>query len=287
MFRKARLEKETVGRIVDLGIIRKEKATIESNIKALGKTMKYLRPASPYLQNEFSSLQERMAYLWIEEGSQLKYRAKYARVVRGPRLPREIIDKILSFVPSSNMLQQAPIFLSAHVDGLLHHAIFNPSLLIPHYTRKYRGGWALKVIAEQTFKLTLLDDVLLTESIQLHITAKEGSLKGLVRDFRLAGSLHRWKALVIYGKLSMDEFSTLFRPWPQCLEELAIDQCTPPSVTTSVIPLECDSLKTVWVRFNSFSNVFNSGIHSTFLAKLDIDCYSFPSSELSIHAIND
>lgn len=287
MLRIARLKKGTVGRIVDLDTIRNEKARIEPNFKALGRTMKSSRLASPYLQNEFSSLKKRVVYLGDEEGTQLRYRAKYAGLSHGPRLPKEIINKILSFVSSSNMLQPAPTFLSARVDGLLRHAALNPSLLAPYYTKNYRRGWRLALIAEQTFKLTLLDDALLMDSTQLHITAREDSLKDLVRDLRLSDTPRRLKALVIIGKLSMDEFTSLFQPFPPCLEELGIDYCAPLSSTTSVIPLECSSLKTIQIRLVSFSNFLNSGIQPTFLSKLDIDCYSYPPSELSIDAINN
>lgn len=144
-----------------------------------------------------------------------------------PRLPREIYERILSFVPSSNKLElQYPA--RVYVDGILSYVIFHPSLIFPYLPQlSPRKRWKLQEIAKQPIKHTILDNAPLTRSLELHAKVagvSNGSLKEFIHILQSTNTLHRLKSLYVSPDLRYIALRELTEVWPPNLEDLRVKQ---------------------------------------------------------------
>lgn len=264
-----RLSGHSKGRIVLLEVIRKEKLILKAQIEAVENQSEQTdRKLNPNQEERRSFLQRQWQYLELQETKQKDYRSKYAELCRGPRIPREVINRILSFIPSNNKLKFPDLPSMTRVifiDGLLPYAVLNPPLLLPYYERKLREDWTLADIARQEIKKTVLDEISLVTSIELRVEETHT----FTRDHHLLRYPHRWKKLLVRGTLRLEELFSAFRTSPSSLKELTmLDGCFQ---ATSTVPFEFKSLETVWIHSNYLTTFFNASVQFSFLSKLTLN----------------
>lgn len=243
--------------------------------------MKYLWPQVFRLHERFTFLQNQTEQLKKQEKEQMAHREKYARLVHGPRLSKEIIHGIISLIPTDNRLVFQDYNHRAYVDNILPHAVFNPHLLEPYYHReRYNAAWTLEDIAEQEMSLDLLDDAFLWNDITLRINLREAlynlddwyyldELEDFVEFLRLNKAPHRLRMVKVDGKLVVNDFIRAFKHCIPHLEELKLDECKIlEPISQNLTDLDCGSLKTVTVDFDSFPAFFSTGIQFISLSHL-------------------
>lgn len=189
-----------------------------------------------------------------------------------PKLPREVILGILSFIPSRNRLKPNPISAYMSVSGTPHLVIFSPHLLLPYFADQYQADWSLERIARAWLKLTVLSDAMLMGSLKLDIERfiEGSSLENLAIESRSIQTPRRCKIALDTLTFSIDTFAESFKSWHSCIQELRICYCT--LVTTDAIPIKCNLLKTVHVCFEALP-ILSSGIQLNSVTNLIIDCY--------------
>lgn len=207
---------------------------------------------------------------------------RYGGLTQGPRLPIEVIGRILTFVPSSNKLDfPARANLNIYVDGILHRAILDPSSLLPHYKDGPHKFWKLEDIASRSIKPSVLDDASLANSFDLRAVAASGiSIRNLIRVLQSTNTSHRLKSLEIELYLSFDTGDLLKAlTSTRSLEKLCIEG---PLRFNSSTPLqvECKALKILQVDFEGLPALFSSGIQLySSLTKLTLYCQCEYSSD--------
>lgn len=197
-----------------------------------------------------------------------------------PTLPPEIINKILSHVPTKNRLvwDGAP---KVYVAGLLPHAIYDPSLLPPHYhdhnTSIPRRKQTLKDIAKQKMSFSLLGEASLANQIELHVENCQDF--STLRPF-LTYPL-RWKKFEMEVCDPNENFAGLFQPCFSSLEELKIYRISTRMLHSIAFPRQKDTsshLKAAYLSFRLFQRFFNTGLLNS-ITSLElgyIDERSFP-----------
>lgn len=219
---------------------------------------------------------------------EMKRKARRAKRPRGPPLPLEIADRILSYIPTKNQLmwnEKQAGKPDVYVVGLLLHAIYNPSLLSPHFHYSSTSPRELKDIARGSIKRSLLEDASLADQFKLRIENCESfsSLRPFVTY------PHRWKRLEVKVQDPNEDFIELFEPCFSCLEELDI-RTVCRMMPGIVLPLQKDSrLKTANLSFNIFSCFFDTGILNfiTSLSLCDINESYFPDQNALKEALDN
>lgn len=147
---QASLEAKTFGRIVDFMAIKKEISHIEMILKESEKSVGFLWKTAPYLHKRVSASRERMDWLKRQEKEQEELRVAYKVFTSGRIIPEEIISMVFSHVPTKNELAwDTWSWASMRVEGLLTHAVLNPSLLLHHYRKEFNAEWTLEDIGKQ------------------------------------------------------------------------------------------------------------------------------------------
>lgn len=257
------LESKTFGRVIDLFAIKDEICRLESLLTEAENSFGYFWRTALYLQEMMLTAQKGMKWLKRQETEQQMLRLKRAC---GP-VALDITDRILSLVPTWNTLtwngQQM-----VHVDGLLPHAIYNPSLLLPYYQRSFNSEWTLGKIAKQEMKWTLLEETTLENQIKLSIRGTipfPDTIKSLMKY------PHRWKCLDIL----FEKADTVIDMFGFCLnrvEELYVFSMSGRGLDPSGVipPSEGTQLKSARLQFDDFSGFFNSGfLYSITSLRLD------------------
>lgn len=213
--------------------------------------MSHIIRTTDYLRNRLSALENRMQCLEEKEQEQMAHRKKYSKISRGPSLPREVIQKILSHVPTRNYFKVEHLG-ELYVDGILPHVVFNPSSLLPYVPQivlKY--NW-LQDIANESINLTVLDDVSLVNTLELRaVTVRTSSVSKFIRLIRSTRAFHRLKSLNIQisGSIDLDELVLM---WPPQLEDLSISCSQMISKNTTSYPFGCSPLKALEVAYDYF-----------------------------------
>lgn len=153
-----------------------------------------------------------------------KLQARLKVYPNGPRLPIEVGERIVSFVPPHNKLE-----LSCsgwvYVDGILPYAVFHLSLLLPHLPTPFRTWWTLDDIAHKTIKKTIFRDPSFANSLKLSANALDVPLKYVIPEIQSAGAFHLLRNLKfevsIYRSFTQD-IGELAGFWPPYLEKLCI-----------------------------------------------------------------
>lgn len=207
--------------------------------------MSHLVRTTNYLQDRVSALESRMQYLEKEEKEQTANREKYARLVHGPRLPREVIQHVVTFVPAFNKLECEG---DVYVDGILLRAIFNPSSLLPYYIKDLNGNEAkhtrLQDVATGIIKISVLDDPSFVNSLELRAQTEAGGFKALIQVLQPTKAFHQLKSLSIQISESFD-FDELLSAWPPQLQELSIPGDNLIFNNSSPFQVNCGSLRTL------------------------------------------
>lgn len=258
------LEAKTSGRVIDLIAIRREISHLELILKESEKLFGFFRQTAHYLYERELAARKRMEWLKIQQKAQKELRIAFEAFSRGPTLPREIINTVLGHVPAINRLPGRWGLLGipdVYIIGLLLPAVYNPSLLLPHYKECFNSKWTLEDIGKQEVKQTVLEDPLLINHIKLHDVTSSRHNISVLRP--LVNHTLRWKRLSNkLSSFSMEEFIDFVKPCLQHLEELAVYTT---SVTSSgaITPLNSSSLHTVYLSLNIFSDFLDSGILNT------------------------
>lgn len=250
-----------MGCIVHLPEIRRQLSDVEPSLKAAKDIMGHVWRTVDYLTERISSLEDRKHHLEKLENEQTAHREKYTRLVRGSRIPRKTIQSIVSFVPSHNKLELKE---EVCVDGILPHAVFNPSSILPYLdapNHAYDGGskvrhGGLEDIANRRIDVSVLNDESLANSLELRAEIYSSPLENVIQVLRRNKALHRLKSLTVrepeYDTFVLDE---LMLAWPPLLEELCIpsealiDKKFPP------LQVDYDSLKVLGVGYGHFQVV--------------------------------
>lgn len=205
---------------------------------------------------------------------------------RGPVLPKEIVDVVLTHIPTNNKLiwEGKP---EVYVDGLLPHAIYDVSSLLPYYGEEFSTKWTLRDIARQNVKQAVLEDESLTSNIKLRSRPDYNDFSALRP---LMEYPHQWRKLVVpVQQFVMDDFMNVFRPCLSRVEELHVSAYSITSLGT-VVPLEGrPCVKTAGLSLNTYSDFFNSGILNsiTSLTVDNINAYHFLNHDAFKKALND
>lgn len=258
---QASLEAKTFGRIIDFMAIKKEISHIEMILKESEKSVGFLWKTAPYLHKRVSASRERMDWLKRQEKEQEELRVAYKVFTSGRIIPEEIISMVFSHVPTKNELAwDTWSWASMRVEGLLTHAVLNPSLLLHHYRKEFNAEWTLEDIGKQMVDPGVLLD---TSSLKLSGKAKLRAITelGTCSLVRYCSS-HQWKNLYI----SVDVFAVddFFKELGSCL--LRLEELTICALHHSAKPLgditppQRIPLTKANITFNIFSIVFNSGI---------------------------
>lgn len=238
--------------------LKKEKACLESVFRKTEKPLSYFWKTALYIQERASAAKERMKQLERQLKEQACLRA---RLARGPT-PPEMIDIITSYVPTSNKLRIRRKFgLVVYVDGLLPHAIRDPSLLLPFYQKSFKSEWTLEDIANQVIKRTVLEEVSLKNYLKLRAEAQEHNIFDVSYLRPLVLFPHQWRKLDIsVSHIELNSFIDLLKPCLPRLEELNV-KVIHTATSGPITPYEDGrGLKTVGLNFNILSIFFNSGI---------------------------
>lgn len=142
------------------------------------------------------------------------------------RLSQDTIARIISFVPSGNILTgSSRSCITARILGIPFIAIFYPNLLRPHYNEGYNTNWTLADIAAQEINWAILDENELIQAMHfdIRISIYAPSVTGTGRDQKMLYSLlrfpKRWKALRLQIKWT-SLLSPLLRLFMPCLQYL-------------------------------------------------------------------
>lgn len=202
---------------------------------------------------------------------------------RNPSFPREIIDMVLSFIPAdNNVVWGDKVFI--YVDGLLPHAVFNASILLPHYENPFSNDWTLQDIAKQGIKKSILEDARLTNSIELRVkTFRSTSGLRSLMEFP-----HQWKSLlVIVNPIPIDESIDLIVE--RCEKLSLVSRSVPSSVPPEKSRTTRRSLKTIFLSFITLTAFFNRGLLSSILnlSLYGLDPSSFSNYDTFKNAVDE
>lgn len=232
-------------------VINEEMSHLELTLRELEKPMDYFWRTALYLREKELAARKRMEWLKNQLKVQEELRLKYSR----GRIPPEVVDRVLSYIPTTNELICEDFQGTVFVDGLLHPAVYNTFALIPHFRKSFSRKWCLVDLGGQKVKLAVLEE----ESLRKHL-----KLRVKRRDTRGLNSLmkytQQWKTVKIHvPRRSIGEVFNALEPCLPYLEKLDA-RCLVTSFTP-VAPLPVfKNLKTVKLSFNFFPDIFNSGI---------------------------
>lgn len=248
----------TSGRVIDLIAIREEISHLESTLRESEKPIDYFWQTAMYLREKESAAKEHLEWLKQQQKEQEELRARHAR----RPIPPELMDRILSYIPSFNMLEWdgRP---TVYVEGLLPHAVYYPSLLLPYYQKPFSTKWTLRNIAKQRMKRTVLDEISLKQHIRLRAEVhSDNATSEILSDLRpLMSHPHQWKRLDIFVRRFIQyDFFDLFKPCLPHLEELNISSLWVTATRSVQCAPAASHLKTAKLRINAFLTSFETGI---------------------------
>lgn len=262
----ASLQDKTFGRVIDMRTINEEISRFESTLKESEKLFGYFQETALYLCEKGAAARERLDWLKKRRRIQEELRAKHAR----GRTPPELLDRVLSYIPTSNVLiweGKPAVYVEGF--GLLLHAVYNPSLLLPYFQESFSAKWTLEDIGMQKIKQTVLEDVFL---------GKDAKLRSVVTSIRRHSQLrslsvmmkhpHQWKKLEIDDDDDPSAVDFFLNMTKSCLPHLQ-ELCIGPKRDFKFhvasrginLPLRGGDLKTA--RFTTsriFKPLFNMGI---------------------------
>lgn len=203
-----------------------------------------------------SYCRERIAQLKEEEKTQKELRI-YCRYSRLPKLPTEIIVRILSTLESgtgSTLNTQIPKAISVEACGLLPQLILKPCLVLPPYCKNFDTKRTLVAVGSKSLEISILTDPDVSRSVSLSMEIKHWKI--VVENKSVLRSLlrvpHRWRRLQLFfsGSGSISPVLESVRPCFQYIKDLTICCSSEAQLFPhSIEPIVTGSIETIHIGF--------------------------------------
>lgn len=172
--------------------MKQEMSHLEMTLKELEKPMDYFWRTALYLREKELAAKKRMEWLKTQQKAQGELRSKHAR----GQTPPEVVDRVLSYIPTYNALHWGSSDAIVSVDGLLHPAVYSPSILLQYFANPFSSEWTLEDIARQKAKQTVLEEELLRKHLKLRVETSDTSCLSPLMKYP-----HQWKTLMLNNKV--------------------------------------------------------------------------------------